>query len=251
MDHTPATRFVDLLGRLGYRTQQQIADLLDIARPTAGTIVRYEKPPSFESMTTLKEKHPEVNMEWVFTGEGAPFVTGDAAPVLLAGLPSPTAPAAEEPAPAYVAAATDAVVTKMLAHISELGQRHHEELKAAKKDYHKRVVEQAQLWQATVDEMERQREDLKVYVAELKQEIFDLKLRAGLREPTPAEAALFEKQAQARKEQEEKAKLEITGFRKYVEPQGVEMHVTTGDLPLEDFSWQPTADAPLTLQLAA
>lgn len=70
MEQTPATRFVEILGRLGYKTQQQIADLLDIARPTAGTIVRGEREPSFSDVAKLKAEHDEVNIDWIFTGNG-------------------------------------------------------------------------------------------------------------------------------------------------------------------------------------
>lgn len=81
MEQSPASRFVEVLSRLGYKTQQQIADLLEIARPTAGTIVRYEKPPSIESVIKLKQAHPEISMEWIFTGLGAAYITGDTPPV--------------------------------------------------------------------------------------------------------------------------------------------------------------------------
>lgn len=70
MEQTPAARFIDVLGRLGYKTQQQIADLLQIARPTAGTIVRQEREPSFADVCRLKAQHSEVNIDWIFTGIG-------------------------------------------------------------------------------------------------------------------------------------------------------------------------------------
>lgn len=70
MEQTPAARFIDVLGRLGYKTQQQIADLLQIARPTAGTIVRQEREPSFADVGRLKAEHDEVNVDWIFTGKG-------------------------------------------------------------------------------------------------------------------------------------------------------------------------------------
>jgi hypothetical protein len=95
MDHTPASRFVELLDRLGYKTQQQIADLLEIARPTAGTIVRKEKDPSFASIAKLKEQHPEVNMDWVFSGAGTALLTP------VAQLPTQVS----EPAPRFTTAA--------------------------------------------------------------------------------------------------------------------------------------------------
>jgi len=70
MEQTPASRFIDVLGRLGYKTQQQIADLLQIARPTAGTIVRQEREPSFSDVSRLKAEHDEVNIDYIFTGRG-------------------------------------------------------------------------------------------------------------------------------------------------------------------------------------
>lgn len=73
MEQSPASRFVDVLGRLGYKTQQQIADLLQIARPTAGTIVRQERDPSFSDVARLKSEHDEVNIDYIFTGKGSPF----------------------------------------------------------------------------------------------------------------------------------------------------------------------------------
>lgn len=99
MESTPAKRFVDVLGRLGYSTQQQIADVLKVKRPTAGTIVRMETEPSFSALTALKNQHPEVNLDWIFSGVGSAFITGEEKPVLAAFPKDPpiTAPIVKGP----------------------------------------------------------------------------------------------------------------------------------------------------------
>lgn len=89
MEAEAADRFLSLLGELGYHTQQQIADMLEVSRPKAGTLVRKENMPSFDDLSRLCRLHPEVNMDWLFNGRGDKYVTGNTKPV-----------ATKQPAPA-------------------------------------------------------------------------------------------------------------------------------------------------------
>lgn len=187
MEQSPAARLVDALARLGYRTQQQIADVLEIARPTAGTIVRQEKDPSFAAVARLKARHPELNTDWVFTGAGSAILSEPGMPPMPATPPAATTgPAAEQ---------MDTVA------ILRLLEMHRNELAEVRKEYRAALLEAVEAKNEALRlDAERHARDMAAqerFIKSLQEEIFWLKGQMGLRPQTPAEKAAAKKQAAA------------------------------------------------------
>lgn len=95
MEHDVIDRFLRLLEELGYHTQQQIADMLGVSRPKAGTIKRRVQPPALEDVVKLGSLHSEINLDWILTGRGTRYITGDSIPKKVEPL-LPPAPATSD-----------------------------------------------------------------------------------------------------------------------------------------------------------
>lgn len=210
MEQTPYQRLEIFWQSKGLKNMSAFAEAIKLSPGTVSAIKLRGSRPSNVVMLAIQKAFPDLNPEWALWGTGPMLRDGRAL------TPAPLLPTADEPAPAYLAAAADPMVGKLLDQLHQKDQAHREDLRKARKDAERRLTAQAKHWQFTVDVMERQYKDLETQVAELKRENFALKLAAGQRLPTPEEEEAFEKAAEARKAKEEKQK-QRAGFK----PEGV------------------------------
>lgn len=66
-------------------TQAQLADLINVARGSVSHVISGRNKPSFEFIAGLARCFPNLNMDWILTGQGKMYKTVSAAPAAAYG----------------------------------------------------------------------------------------------------------------------------------------------------------------------
>jgi transcriptional regulator with XRE-family HTH domain len=196
--------------------------------------------PGRKMLAQIIEAFPRIDAAWLATGEGEPFPEGRH--LSLANV-------AEEPTARYAPAAPvadPALAVQLVAELADCQKQNRLDLARAQREFREDLVASSKTWQYTVDRMADTIAEQREQIRTLQDEIHDLRLRAGLRFPTAAEAELIELQAR-----NARAGSAPIGFGKS-QPQGAEMHATPGGLHEQSFPWLPAAETePSPLSIAA
>jgi DNA-binding XRE family transcriptional regulator len=62
-------RLIELRSHFGFKTQQELANFIEVARQTVQNMEKGSGKASFEILLSLKQKIPQLNLNWLIAGE--------------------------------------------------------------------------------------------------------------------------------------------------------------------------------------
>jgi hypothetical protein len=196
--------------------------------------------PSYDTITAILKGYPVLSAEWLLLGTGEMLKWGGKPAELV----TPHIAPAEEPRVSYASVmAEPPIVAELRAELADCQKQYRADLKQARIEAREDLTASSNTWQYTVNRMKDTIDQQLAQIAALQAENHELKLRAGLRFPTAAEAKLMEQQGPPPAKR-------VKGLKNYEEdlPQGAEMTLVRGE---SGFPRLPEFDAESPLRIAA